>query len=149
MTMIPDTSAREAFRRLDYLVVEDMPAIRRVLTKMLRGLGVKGRIDSAGDGVEAWEMMQGCNYDIVICDVCMPRMTGLELKKLMRDSPRFRETPFLMVTGEVSAELPPLAVEGKFDGYLFKPFHSAMLEKWLIKLVELLKGAGLLAPKNR
>jgi len=68
-------------------VVDDIPAVRNVLIKMLRGLGVKGRIDSARDGVEAWEMVQDYNYDIIICDVCMPRMNGLELKKLMRASP--------------------------------------------------------------
>jgi len=39
-----------------------------------------------------------------------------------------------MVTGEISEELLALAVEGEFDGYLLKPFHSAGLEKWLLKL---------------
>ena len=134
LLLIPDASTGEAFRHLDYLVVDDIPAVRNVLIKMLRGLGVKGRIDSARDGVEAWEMVQDYNYDIIICDVCMPLMNGLELKKLMRASPRFREMPFLMVTGEISEELLALAVEGEFDGYLLKPFHSASLEKWLLKL---------------
>jgi two-component system chemotaxis response regulator CheY len=79
-------------------------------------------------------MMQDYNYDFIICDVRMPRMNGLELKRLVRASPRFREPPFLMVSGEVSEKTMALAMETKFDGYLYKPFHSAALEQWLLKL---------------
>jgi two-component system chemotaxis response regulator CheY len=124
----------EGLCNLDFLVVEDMSAVRYVLTKTLRRLGVKGRIDEARDGVEAWAMIQDHNFDIIICDIHMPRMNGLELKKLMRANPRFRETPFLMVSGEVNEDTLIQAIESEFDGYLSKPFRSAMLEKRLVEL---------------
>jgi len=130
-----DTNHKEVFRKLNVLVVDDISAVRKVLAQILRGLGVEGCIDTAGDGLEAWEMMQNGNYSVVICDIRMPRMDGLELRKLLRATPKFAELPFLMITGEVSEDVMALAVESKWDGYLIKPFPSAVLEKRLLKLL--------------
>jgi two-component system cell cycle response regulator len=129
------TNHREVFQQLNVLVVDDISAVRQILAQILQGLGVGGRIDMAGDGLEAWEMMQTCNYDVVICDIRMPRMNGLELRKLLRATPRFAELPFLMITGEVSEDMMALAVESERDGYLLKPFPSAVLEKRLLQLL--------------
>lgn len=130
-----NTNHKEVLRKLDVLVVDDISAVRNILTQILRGLGVEGRIDKAEDGLVAWEMMQKWDYDLVICDIRMPRMNGLELKKLLRATPRFGELPFLMITGEVSEDMMAKAVESKWDGYLLKPFPSAVLEKSLLKLL--------------
>ncbi|MFZ5450512.1 MAG: response regulator [Thermodesulfobacteriota bacterium] len=129
------TNKKGILRNLDILVVDDISAVRNILTQILRGLGVEGRIDKAEDGQEAWEMMQESDYDVVICDIRMPRMNGLELKQLLRATPRFREMPFLMITGEVTRDMMAKAVESKWDGYLLKPFPSAVLEKSLLKLL--------------
>lgn len=130
-----NSNHKEVLRKLDVLVVDDISAVRNILAQILRGLGVGGRIDKAEDGLEAWEMMQTCHYDIIICDIRMPRMNGLELKKLLRATPRFGELPFLMITGEVSEDIMASAVESKWDGYLLKPFPGAVLEKRLLKLL--------------
>jgi len=130
-----DANHKEVLRKLDVLVVDDIAAVRNILAQILRNLGVEGRIDAAGDGLEAWEMMQTSRYDVVVCDIRMPRMNGLELKRLLRATPRFAELPFLMITGEVSEDMMALAVESKRDGYLLKPFPSAVLAKLLLKLL--------------
>jgi CheY-like chemotaxis protein len=131
-----EKNKREILRNLSVLVVDDVSAVRQVLAQILRGLGVEGRIDTASDGLEAWEMMQINNYGVVICDIRMPRMNGLELRKLLRATPRFADMPFLMITGEVSEDIMAMAVESKWDGYLLKPFPSAVLEKRLLKLLD-------------
>jgi CheY-like chemotaxis protein len=130
-----DDNHKEVLRNISVLLVDDISAVRNILAQILRNLGLEGRIDAAGDGLEAWEMMQNCKYDVVICDIRMPRMNGLELKRLLRATPRFAELPFLMITGEVSEEMMALAVESKWDGYLLKPFPSAVLAKLLLKLL--------------
>ena len=130
-----DEFHKEVLRKLDILVVDDISAVRNILAQILRNLGVEGRIDTAGDGLEAWEKMQTCKYDAVICDIRMPRMNGLELKRLLRATPRFAEMPFLMITGEVSEAMMALAVESEWDGYLLKPFPSAVLAKMLLRLL--------------
>lgn len=131
-----NTNHKAVLKKLDVLVVDDISAVRNILTQILRNLGVGGRIDAAADGLEAWEMMQDSNYDVVICDIRMPRMNGLELKERLRAHPRFAELPFLMITGEVSEEMMAKAVESKWDGYLLKPFASVVLENCLLKLLE-------------
>lgn len=149
LPLIPDTNPKEAFCYLDYLVVDDIVAVRHVLIKILRRLGVKGRIDTAGDGLEAWGMVQDYSYDFIICDIHMPRMNGLKFKRLLRASPHFRETPFLMISGEVSEKTMALAMETEFDGYLYKPFRSAALEQWLLKLAGGLSACVLLSTYHR
>ena len=130
-----DDHHKEVLRKLDILVVDDISAVRNILAQILRNLGVEGRIDTAGDGLEAWEKMQTQKYDAVICDIRMPRMNGLELKKLLRATPRYAEMPFLMITGEVSEAMMALAVESQWDGYLLKPFPSVVLAKLLLRLL--------------
>ena len=130
-----NTNHKEVLKKIDVLVVDDISAVRNIMNQILRNLGVGGRIDEAADGLEAWEIMQKCNYDVVICDIRMPRMNGLELKERLRAHPKFGELPFLMITGEVSEEMMESAVKCKWDGYLLKPFPSAVLEKCLLKLL--------------
>ena len=66
----------------------------------------------------------------------MPRLNGLELHKWLRNSKKFRNIPFLMITGEVPEETVAAAIVGELDGYLLKPFQLATLE---VKILELIK----------
>jgi tetratricopeptide (TPR) repeat protein len=124
------------FARLSVLVVDDMPAIRRMLRQMLLLIGVGGRIGEANDGVEAWDILKDIPYDLVICDINMPRMSGLDLLRAMRANPRYETTPFLMITGEVSEEIVAAAAESEVDSYLLKPFQVTALEKRLSEIIK-------------
>ena len=130
-----NTSRKEVLKSLNILVVDDIAAVRNVLTEILRQLGVGGRVDTAEDGLKAWLMMQARNYDVVISDILMPRMNGLELRKLVRATPRFSKLPFLIITGEISEQMIARALESEKDGYLLKPFPSALLEKRILQLL--------------
>ncbi|MDD2903153.1 MAG: tetratricopeptide repeat protein [Syntrophales bacterium] len=123
------------FAPLNVLVVDDVPGIRRMLRQMLIMLGVNGRIGEANDGMEAWDILQDIPYDVVICDINMPRMNGLELLRVMRANPRYETTPFLMITGEVSEEVVAVAAESEVDSYLLKPFQAAALESRLLEII--------------
>jgi CheY-like chemotaxis protein len=119
------------FAPLNVLVVDDMPAIRRMLRHMLQALGVRNQINESADGLEAWEALQDRFYDLVICDINMPNMNGLELLRRFRANPRYETTPFLMITGEVTEEIVAAAAESEVDGYLLKPFKINALESRL------------------
>ena len=129
-------SGAPLFSQLNVLVVDDMPAIRRMLRQMLMSLGVRGRIDESADGVEAWEALQEQTYDLVICDINMPRLNGLELLKRFRALPKYQTTPFLMITGEVSEKVVAAAAESEVDGYLLKPFKLSALENRLRAIIK-------------
>jgi two-component system chemotaxis response regulator CheY len=124
------------FAPLNVLVVDDMPAIRRMLRQMLILLGVNGCIGEANDGMEAWDILKDIPYDVVICDINMPRMNGLELLRVMRANPRYETTPFLMITGEVSEDVVAVAAESEVDSYLLKPFQAAALESRIMEIIK-------------
>lgn len=125
---------------LKVLVVDDIPAVRNILIQMLVNLKLGGQFDEAGDGEEAWVLLQQQAYDLVICDVSMPRVDGLELRRRLRASPRHKNLPFLLITGEVSDEQENACKANSLDGYLHKPFRSAKLKERLLKILG--KGRG-------
>jgi tetratricopeptide (TPR) repeat protein len=102
---------------------------------MLQHLGVKGDIQEAGDGQEAWEVLQERTFDLVVCDINMPRMNGLELLRHLRATPRYHTTPFLMISGEVSEDFVAASAESEVDGYLLKPFKIDSLEGRLRSII--------------
>jgi two-component system chemotaxis response regulator CheY len=124
------------FAPLSVLVVDDMPTIRRMLRQMLRFLGVGGDIREAADGLEAWELLCQQPADLVVCDINMPRMNGLELLRLLRSTPRFETTPFLMVTGEVSEDIVAASAENEVDAYILKPFKVESLAQRLRTIIQ-------------
>lgn len=125
----------QLFGPLNVLVVDDMPTIRRMVRQMLQHLGVKGDIQEAGDGQEAWEALQERPFDLVVCDINMPRMNGLELLQNLRATPQYQTTPFLMISGEVSEDIVAASAESEVDGYLLKPFKINSLEGRLRSII--------------
>ena len=104
------------------LVVEDDPDIGRLVTLQLAELDCESRL--IADGVTALAEAEAGNYDLVILDLMLPRMDGLQICRRLRTHPRY--TPILMLTAK-SAELDRvLGLELGADDYLTKPF--SMLE---------------------
>jgi tetratricopeptide (TPR) repeat protein len=107
-----------------------------MLYQMLQLLGVQGEICEAGDGQEAWEILQGRPFDLVVCDINMPRMNGLDLLRLLRATPHYQTTPVLMISGEVSEDIVAASAESEVDGYLLKPFKIDSLEERLRAIIK-------------
>ena len=78
------------------MVVEDTDALRRLEGYVLRKAGVD--VVEMADGQEAWEALQESRPDLVLLDVRMPRMDGLELLQRMRATEGLRDLPVVMVT---------------------------------------------------
>lgn len=125
----------QLFNPLNVLVVDDMAVVRRMLCQMLQHLGVMGDIQEAADGQEAWEFLRKRPYDLVICDINMPRLNGLDLLRRLRAMPQYQTTPFLMITGEVSEDIVAAAAESEVDAYLLKPFKISSLESRLRAII--------------
>jgi two-component system, OmpR family, alkaline phosphatase synthesis response regulator PhoP len=105
------------------LVVEDDPAIRRGLVDCLSFSGY--RVLETGEGQEALRMILGNALDLVLLDVMIPGMSGLEiLPELRRSKPSL---PVIMVTARGSEEDRVLGLRGGADDYVVKPFSSTEL----------------------
>src|SRR5665213_2062344 len=90
----------EANPRRRILVADDDPMIRRLNTEVLAYSGYQ--VDAAEDGAAAWDALQLDNYDLLITDHDMPKVTGVELLKKLHDSSL--KLPVIMATGTLPEE---------------------------------------------
>src|SRR5262249_21199952 len=86
--------AAEARKRV--LVVDDSITVREVERQLLRNHGYD--VTVAVDGQEGWNTVRAGHFDLVISDVDMPRMNGVELVRAMRNDPALREVPVIIVS---------------------------------------------------
>lgn len=99
------------------LVIDDERAIRNVLKDILSNEGFQ--VDEAADGEEGWKKFQVANYDLVLCDIKMPKMDGLEF--LQQATAAKQDIPIIMISGHGTIETAVDAVKkGAFD-YISKP----------------------------
>ena len=101
------------------LVIEDEAAIRRVLTKILSEESDTYQVDEAEDGLQGIEKIKNEDYDLVLCDIKMPKMDGVEvLEAAKKIKP---ETPMVMISGHGDLETAVNTMRlGAFD-YISKP----------------------------
>lgn len=123
-----------AYKDLTVLIVDDFLTMRRIVRKILRDLDFQNIIE-AEDGTAALDVLKTTKIDLIVSDWNMPKMTGLELLKEVRNSEQFKDTPFLMVTAEAQKENIVEAVKAKVSNYIVKPFTAATLEEKLAKIV--------------
>jgi two-component system, chemotaxis family, chemotaxis protein CheY len=114
--------------QLSVLVVDDQMSIRALVKQALAVLGVKMVVD-APDGEEALRILKMRQIHLVISDLNMPRMDGLELLKSVRADPSLKQTGFIMLTSRGEVELVKQAIALGVNNYLTKPFAIGLLRK--------------------
>jgi two-component system chemotaxis sensor kinase CheA len=112
-----ESREKEAPRRR-VLVVDDSITTRTLEASVLEAAGYD--VLTAVDGADGWRVLQERGADLVVSDVEMPRMDGLQLTEAMRASPRFRETPIILITALESEEHRSRGLEVGADAYLGK-----------------------------
>ena len=111
------------------LVVDDQFSMRIIIKRMLQQMGIFDAIEDAGDGEEAWEKISIQCFDMVISDVKMPRLNGIELLKRCRETSELKDLPFLIISGEAMPEFVASAGEwGAYD-FIIKPFSFTFLKE--------------------
>jgi chemosensory pili system protein ChpA (sensor histidine kinase/response regulator) len=115
------------------LIVDDSLSQRRALEHILTDAGF--RIYSARDGIEAAEWLAKVKPDIVITDLEMPRMNGIELTSHIRTQANMKDLPIIMVTSRSTQKHKQLAEEAGIDFYLTKPVQD---DELLTKIQSLL-----------
>ncbi|OAN55982.1 hypothetical protein A6A04_10505 [Paramagnetospirillum marisnigri] len=117
-----------AGRRLRILVAEDNPVNQQVAIGLLRKLGHS--VDVAGDGVEAVESVRSRPYDLVLMDVQMPEMDGLEATRAIRGlGGRAAGIPIVAMTANAMRGDETMCLEAGMDGYISKPIDRAKLRE--------------------
>ena len=118
------------------LIVDDEPKNQRVIKDFLAVLGHSS--EPANDGLEALEKLKS-GFDLVLLDVMMPGMDGLEVVRLMRENPAFADIPVIMVTVLDDRETRLRAVEAGANDFINKPIDRTELS---VRIESLLKMKG-------
>lgn len=116
------------------LLVDDMYTIRAFVKGILRPFGWK--LLEAGDAKEALALCQRELPDVVVSDVNMPGMTGIELCQRLKTLPKCAGIPVVLLTGEKDAATREAGLAAGAAAYLKKPIDADELERTLKRLVD-------------
>ena len=122
---VPVPAATRAEAQVSALVVDDSITMRRVTQRLLERRGV--RVLTARDGLDALEVLQEHTPDILLLDIEMPRMDGYQLAKHVRNDPRMRDLPIIMITSRSGEKHRARAIEFGVNDYLSKPYQEGQL----------------------
>jgi len=115
---------------LDVLIVDDSAAIRKILLRVLSQTDIAlGDVLEAGDGVEALSMLESRRVGLVLSDINMPNMDGLQLLTSVRSRPEWSGIPVIMITTEGSQAKVMEAVQLGAQGYVRKPFTAEQIKE--------------------
>lgn len=114
--------------KLKTLVVDDMSSMRMMVKAVLREHGIVD-VKEASDGDKALEMYGHNDFQLIICDWDMPRMTGLEFLEAVRGEEAGRALPFIMLTANSNRDHVGKAIKAGVSDYIAKPFRPADLMK--------------------
>ncbi len=115
------------------LAVDDSPSMRKMVSFTLTGAGYQ--VVEAVDGQDAFEKAQAQNFDLFLVDQNMPRLDGIGLTRRLRDDPRFKTTPILMLTTESSDQMKQAGRAAGATGWLVKPFDPTRLIEVIKKVI--------------
>jgi sigma-B regulation protein RsbU (phosphoserine phosphatase) len=106
------------------LIVDDSPEVREILVEYLEGTYL---VSTAADGDEALQVYREAHPDIILLDLHMPQMSGLEVIRHLRDRLQNQEVYILVVTAETSFTIKKEALVSGANDYLVKPYHHEEL----------------------
>jgi two-component system, chemotaxis family, sensor histidine kinase and response regulator WspE len=113
-------------RRKRVLVVDDSLTVRELERKLLLGRGYA--VEVAVDGMDGWNALRAGDFDLIISDVDMPRLNGIELTEMIKKDPQFRALPVMIVSYKDREEDRLRGLEAGADYYLTKgSFHDETL----------------------
>lgn len=115
------------------LAVDDSPSMRQMVSYTLKRAGFD--VYEAEDGVEALTVAKETDVDLVLTDVNMPRMDGIELIKNLRSLPAYNGKPILTLTTEGSTESKMKGRDAGATGWIVKPFDPEVLVETINKVL--------------
>lgn len=121
---------------VDVLIVDDSAAIRKILQRVLVQADVPlGKVLEAGDGAEALETLKSEKVHLILSDINMPNMDGLEFLGALKSKEEWKSVPVIMITTEGGSSKVMEAVNLGAAGYVRKPFTAEQIKEKLVGLI--------------
>jgi len=124
------------------LIVEDSSTMRSLLTSSLEALGADVKITEVANGFEALRQLPRGSFDLVVTDINMPDINGLELVSFVKGNDAYRSIPMIIVSTEGSERDREKGIALGADAYLVKPFEPQDLRDAAHMLLERSRGSG-------
>lgn len=116
------------------MVVDDMSTSRGLITQALDGFGIR-QVESAADGQSALQKLASWPVHLVISDMNMPGMNGLQLLHALRSAGQTRNVGFLLITGKADRQIIETGKQLGMNNFLPKPFQPADLRNAIEAIV--------------
>ncbi len=124
-------------REVHTLIVDDSSVMRKIVERSLRQAGIGEMVvHEAGNGIEALEKLRGAKMDLILSDINMPAMDGLELLRQIKMQNLAPGVPVVMITTESSEEHVRQAIASGARGYIRKPFTPEQVKERVLPLIE-------------
>jgi two-component system sensor histidine kinase and response regulator WspE len=135
LTHVPRNGLELAGRKQKrVLAVDDSLTVRELVRKLLASRGYLA--DVAVDGMDGWNAIRAGHYDLVITDVDMPRLDGIELAALIKKDPQLKSLPVMIVSYKDREEDRLRGLEAGADYYITKgAFHDETLLQAVVDLI--------------
>ena len=118
------------------LIVDDSSVMRKIVERSLRQAGVEmSAVLEAGNGAEALAVLADHRVDLILCDINMPVMDGLELVKQLPAVENAKGVPVVMITTEGSESHVVQALSAGARGYIRKPFTAEQVKEHVLPLL--------------
>ena len=118
------------------LIVDDSSVMRKIVERSLRQAGVEmTEVFQAGNGAEALSVLQDTAVDLILCDINMPVMDGLEFVKQLSGVANAKGVPVVMITTEGSEAHVVQAISRGARGYIRKPFTAEQVKEHVIPVL--------------
>jgi two-component system chemotaxis response regulator CheY len=118
------------------LIVDDSSVMRKIVERSLRQAGVNlTQVLEAGNGAEALGVLQESKVDLILCDINMPVMDGLEFVKQLAGVENGKDVPVVMITTEGSETHVVQALSAGARGYIRKPFTPDQVKEHVIPVL--------------
>jgi chemotaxis protein histidine kinase CheA/ActR/RegA family two-component response regulator len=115
------------------LIVDDSVSVRRTMEQLMQDAGYE--VASARDGIDALGELQKRKPDVVLVDLEMPRMNGLQFTSALRNQAATKTTPVVMITSRFTEKHHQLAMEAGVDSFLTKPYSEEQLLSTISELL--------------
>jgi two-component system, chemotaxis family, chemotaxis protein CheY len=118
------------------LIIDDSSVMRKIVERSLKQAGIDlTEVLQAGNGAEALGILQDKVVDLILCDINMPVMDGLEFVKQLAGVPNAKGVPVVMITTEGSEAHVVQAISCGARGYIRKPFTAEQVKEHVIPVL--------------
>jgi two-component system chemotaxis response regulator CheY len=118
------------------LIVDDSSVMRKIVERSLRQAGLEFLVVfEACSGIEALEILKSKEVDLILSDINMPSMDGLEFVRQLHSQQLAPEVPIVMITTESSEEHVKQAIQAGAKGYIRKPFTADQVKQRVLPLL--------------